>query len=128
MKRSTVNASVLCGGIKNRFLPTSLSRYRRQTFGHWDVFAHQAVSRSFLSTSPNPVRELATLLALTESLAEDGFEPLTIRSMRKNLTAGISRHPIKSLLQRCWIPSWKQLWGDSFMPEQPGGAPPWCVR
>ena len=34
--------------------------------------------------------ELAILLTLSESLAEGGFEPLTIRSMRKNLTTELS--------------------------------------
>ena len=34
-------------------------------------------------------RDLATLLTLSESLAEVGFEPLTLESMRKNLTTGL---------------------------------------
>ena len=34
-------------------------------------------------------RELVTLLTLSESLTEGGFVPLTIRSMRKNLTRAI---------------------------------------
>ena len=37
-------------------------------------------------------RELATLLTLSESLAEAGFEPLTMGSMRKNLTIELSGH------------------------------------
>ena len=37
-------------------------------------------------------RELATLLNLSESLVEGGFEPLIIGSMRKNLTTELSRH------------------------------------
>ena len=40
-------------------------------------------------------RELATLLILSESLAELGLEPLTIGSMRKNLT--IESYPDTSL-------------------------------
>ena len=35
-------------------------------------------------------RELATLLTLSESLAEGGFETLTIGSMRKNVTIELS--------------------------------------
>ena len=35
-------------------------------------------------------RELATLLILSESLAEVGLEPLTIGSMRKDLTIALS--------------------------------------
>ena len=35
-------------------------------------------------------RKLATLLTLSESLAEVGLEPLTIGSMRKNLTIELS--------------------------------------
>ena len=35
-------------------------------------------------------RELATLLVLSESSAEGGLEPLTIGSMRKNLTTEVS--------------------------------------
>ena len=37
-------------------------------------------------------RELATLLTLSESLAEVGLKPLTIGSMRKNLTIELSLH------------------------------------
>ena len=40
-------------------------------------------------------RELATLLTLSESLAEVGLEPLTIGSMRKNVTIELAnREPI----------------------------------
>ena len=35
-------------------------------------------------------RELATLLTLSESSAEDAFEPLSMGSMRKNLTNELS--------------------------------------
>ena len=35
-------------------------------------------------------RELTTLLTLSESLAEVGLEPVTIGSMRKNLTIELS--------------------------------------
>ena len=34
--------------------------------------------------------QLATILTLSESLAEDGFEPLNIGSMRKNLSTELS--------------------------------------
>ena len=37
-----------------------------------------------------PHRELATLLTLSESIAEVGLEPLTLRSMHKNLTSELS--------------------------------------
>ena len=37
-------------------------------------------------------RELATLLPVSESLVEGGLEPLTIRSMRKNLTTELYWH------------------------------------
>ena len=37
-------------------------------------------------------REVADFLNLSVSLAEDGFEPLTTRSMRENLTTELSRH------------------------------------
>ena len=44
-------------------------------------------------------RELATLLTLSASLAEVGLEPLTIGSMRKNLTIEISLiHVLSTLL------------------------------
>ena len=37
-------------------------------------------------------RELATLLTLSESLAEVGLEPLTIGPMHKSLTIELSSH------------------------------------
>ena len=37
-------------------------------------------------------REQATLLSVSESLAEVGLEPLTVGSMRKNLTIELSWH------------------------------------
>ena len=52
------------------------------------LFAYRAIPRSFLPRDSYAwnYRELATLLNLSESLAEGGFEPLTIRSKRNNLT------------------------------------------
>ena len=40
--------------------------------------------------TPGIYRELATLLTLSENLAEVGLEPLTIGSMRKNLIIELS--------------------------------------
>ena len=37
-------------------------------------------------------RELPALLTLSESLAAEGFKPLTIGSMRNNLTTELSQH------------------------------------
>ena len=42
-------------------------------------------------------RELATLLTLSESITEVGLEPLTIGSMRKNLTI-----ELPSLVSNIW--------------------------
>ena len=41
--------------------------------------------------------ELTIFLALSESLAEGGFEPLTAGAMRKNLTAEPSGHSVALL-------------------------------
>ena len=62
------------------------------------LFAYRAVSSQVLPldvTTPRDFyawnyRELATLLALSESLAEVGLEPLTTGSMRKNLITELS--------------------------------------
>ena len=45
-------------------------------------------------------RELATLLTLSESLAEVGLEPLTIGSVCKNLTTELSGHQTDSCSSR----------------------------
>ena len=62
------------------------------------LFAYRAMSRSFLpidvattfDSYARNYRELANLLTLSEKLAEDGFEPLIMGSMRKNLTTELS--------------------------------------
>ena len=61
------------------------------------LFAYRAVSRSFpgdftilCDSYAWSYRELATLLTLSESLAEVGREPLSIGPMRKNLTIELS--------------------------------------
>ena len=64
------------------------------------LFAYRAVSRSFLLMWPHLViptpgiteRELATLLTLSERLAEVGLEPLNIGSSRKKLAIEPSWH------------------------------------
>ena len=75
------------------FIDTILPRRQRQTLGHWEAFCLSSSVHVLPLDVTTPrdsyawnCRELATLLALSESLAEVGFEPLTIRSMRKNLT------------------------------------------
>ena len=47
---------------------------------------HLALDGRFCDTE----RELATIPILSEDFAEGGFEPLTIGSMRKNLTSELS--------------------------------------
>lgn len=46
---------------------------------------------------PGLQSELATLLPLSESLAEGGLEPLTIGSMGKILTTELKRHDLSGL-------------------------------
>ena len=72
---------------------------QRLTFGNLEAFYLSNSVQILLLDVIRPgdsyawhYRELATLLTPSDSLAEGGFEPLTIKSMRKSLTTELSSH------------------------------------
>ena len=77
----------------------------------WEAFCSSSSIRvlSLNVTTPRDsyawnYRELATLLILSESLAKVGREPLTMGSMRKNLTTELSWQLMLYLMP--WIGAW----------------------
>ena len=98
---------IICSCCDRRPLYTydSTEMSKLQILGHLEAFCLSSSVQVLPPRVTTPrdsyvldCREMATLLALSESLAEDGFEPLTIRSMRKKLTIEISLHPKPFLL------------------------------
>ena len=75
------------------FTQMILRRCQRQKFGHCEAFRLSSSVQVLPHDVTTPrasyawnYRDLATLLTPSKSLAEVGLEPLTIGSMRRNLT------------------------------------------